>query len=100
MNYLVEMEVLKRQTVVVVVDEERQLTEEQLHELAVEKSQKNAEAAFVTKEELWVMRSNEILPTDMTSNQVMLLECGYPYEMVMKMKAVDAEAEIDAISRT
>lgn len=100
MKYLVEMEVLKRQTVVVVVDEERQLSEEQLHELAVEKSQKNGETAFVTKEELWVMRSNKILPTDLSGNQVMLLECGYPYEMVMKMNVEDAEAELDAISRT
>lgn len=100
MKYLVEMEVLKRQTVVVVVDEERQLSEEQLHEMAVEKSQKNVESAFVTKEELWVMRANKKLPTDLTGNQVMLLENGYPYEVVLKMNAQDTEAELDAISRT
>ncbi|MFP7170809.1 hypothetical protein [Terribacillus sp. 7520-G] len=100
MKYLVEMEVLKKQSVVVVLDEELISSEKEIEQLAIDRSEKLSESAFVTKEKLWVMRSSKLLPMNISSNQIMLLECGYPYEMIMNMDAEDTEAELDAVSRT
>jgi len=97
LKYLVEMEVLKKQSVVVVVDEELISSKKEIEQLAIERSEKLSDTAFVTKEKLWVMRSSKVLPMNISSNQVLLLECGYPYEMVMKMNAEDVEAELYAI---
>lgn len=100
MNYLVELEVLKKQAVVVVVDSEENISEDRLKKLAEFKANRTNEGSYVTKEQTVKLRSSKELPSSIASHQVQLLECGYPYEMVMEMNAEDGEAELDAISRT